>query len=96
MKKLALLAVIAVMVFASNAYATFPFQGPKGDKGEQGEKGDTGERRSMYGPGADIMCYQTKDKDIGVETQYRYDVNRDAHSIFAVLKVNLWEELHKK
>jgi hypothetical protein len=99
-----LILVLAVLLITSPAFASHCRKCPAGPQGEQGiqgetgvqgEKGDTGEKHFAYGPGIDVMLYQTKDKNIGIETQYRYDVGRDAHSAYAVVKVNLWEKLQK-
>lgn len=108
MKKLllVLLMVLAITSFAFASYCPTCPPGPKGDKGDkgdqgeqgiqgvQGEKGDTGERRAAYGPGIDVVVYEAP--TFSVETQYRYDINRDAHSIFAVTKVKLWEIIKGK
>lgn len=39
-------------------------QGTQGDQGVQGEKGDSGEKNAAYGPGLDVVVYQTADINI--------------------------------
>lgn len=69
-------------------------KGDKGDKGIQGEQGIAGENnvdRTIAGGGIDALLWQSKDKIWGLESQYRYDANNVQHSIYGVVKVNLWD-----
>lgn len=73
-------------------------QGEKGNTGAQGDKGESGDNtlKTPYGAGLDVIVWESKSKNVAVETEYKYDVNNQDHSIYGIVKVNLWEMLTKK
>jgi hypothetical protein len=64
-------------------------QGEAGVQGTQGERGDSGSRENQYGVGVDIMLLQTVSETVGLEVQYRRDLENDADQVYGVLKLNL-------
>ena len=104
----ALVLVMTSIAFAKPPAGPAGPVGPQGEIGPQGPAGVDGingtngsdavceDRDTPIGVGADILVFQTKDKNVGFEAQYRYDLNNDESSLFGVVKVNLWEKLQKK
>lgn len=54
------------------------------------------ERKNPAGVGIDLMLWQNANKNAGFESQYKYDMRNKEHSIYGVVKVNLWDMLKKK
>lgn len=93
------LIVALVLLFAIPCYActcTTVSACCKPIKGAQGEKGDNGEPKEIpLGVGTDVVVWENKAKNVDVEAQYRYDINNTGHSVFGVVRVNLWDIVTK-
>ena len=57
---------------------------------------DKDDRDNPVGLGVDVIVYQNEAKNIAVEVQEKYDVANEENSIYAVMKLNLFEMLTKK
>ena len=57
---------------------------------------DKEDRDNPMGVGSDITVWQNETKNIGVEVQEKYDFANEENSVYAVVKVNLWDMLKKK
>lgn len=55
------------------------------------------EERDKAGVGADVVIWQNEtDKVTWIEevvAEYRYDIDNEAHSVFGVVRVNLWSKI---
>ena len=73
--------------------------GLKGEDGKDGIDGRDGRdadvRRNPAGLGIDAILWQTSDENVGIETQYKYDIQNDEHSVYGVMKLNLWKMLKR-
>jgi uncharacterized lipoprotein YajG len=54
-------------------------------------------QRDQAGVGADVVVWQNEtDKATFIEevvAEYKYDIDNEAHSIFGVVRVNLWQKI---
>ena len=68
--------------------------GQQGEPGEDGVDGingrDAKERKNQAGVGVDALLWQSPGENLGFETQYKYDIRNKEHSVYGVMKLNLW------
>jgi hypothetical protein len=102
MRKVALLLVVLLCV--SGLVFAYGSEGPKGDKGDKGDQGIQGipgsdascDKDIAAGPGIDLLLWHNAKNTVAVESQYKWDVINSEHSVYGVVKVNVWDMLFKK
>jgi hypothetical protein len=104
MKKL-LLAVCCIFLFSATAYAGGEKSCENGWWSKVANEcsphtvdTDThAKQRDQAGVGADVVVWQNEtDKATFIEevvAEYKYDIDNEAHSIYGVVRVNLWQKI---
>lgn len=57
---------------------------------------DKTDRDNPMGLGVDAIVWQNEAKNVAVEVQEKYDIQNEENSVFAVVKLNLFEMFAKK
>jgi hypothetical protein len=101
MKKISvlILAAFVVLFYAPTAYAS----GDPCDSflkniiNDCGEADTQAEQRDQAGVGADVVLWENETDKLDfieeVVAEYKYDIDNESHSIYGVVRLNLWQKI---